>query len=193
MGKDWDNAYINGDTPWDKGAAAPPLIDFLKRQTITGRVLVPGCGQGHDVVALAEAGAVVTGMDLSPTALEAARNHFPTGARWLEGDFLKLDAGEQGVYDWVVEHTCLCALDPEQREAYARSVRAALAPEGHFLAIFFRVVSNYDGSGPPHPITSASIDSLFKGDFECLDAYTPEVTYPCRPVGREEVRLYRKL
>ena len=56
MARDWNAAYRLGDTPWDKGYAAPPLIEFLKRQSISGCVLVPGCGAGHDVRALVGAG-----------------------------------------------------------------------------------------------------------------------------------------
>ena len=30
MARDWNAAYEVGDTPWDKGYASPPLIEFLK-------------------------------------------------------------------------------------------------------------------------------------------------------------------
>jgi hypothetical protein len=59
MARDWNAAYEGGETPWDKGYASPPLIEFLNFQPISGRVLVPGCGAGHDVRALAAEGAEV--------------------------------------------------------------------------------------------------------------------------------------
>lgn len=194
MSKNWDEAYAQGETPWDKGAAAPPLVDYLERHDITGRVLVPGCGTGHDALVLAKAGAQVTGMDIAPRALASARESAREGlVRWVEGDFLQLDKEECDAYDWIVEHTCLCAIDPDEREAYVESVQQALKPGGFYWAVFFRVVSNYDGSGPPHPITAEEIDRLFMKGFELMDAYTPERTYACRPKGREEVRCYRKV
>ena len=46
MARDWNAAYEEGDTPWDKGYASPPLIEFLKLQPISGRVLVPAVERG---------------------------------------------------------------------------------------------------------------------------------------------------
>ena len=192
MARDWEQAYREGETPWDKGSASPPLIAYLAEHHIVGRVLVPGCGTGHDVLALAEAGAEVTGVDIAPRALAIARKRVHQGkVQWIEGDFLDLGQVEASYYDWVVEHTCLCALDPAERERDVRSVRHALKPGGCLWAVFFREVADYDGLEPPHPIDAKEIDQLFADGFELLDAYVPSKTYPCRPMGREEVRLYR--
>lgn len=194
MSKDWNTAYADGITPWDKGAAAPPLLDYLAKHSIAGSVLVPGCGTGHDVKVLAAAGAVVTGVDLAPLALKQARAQVPEkGVRFLEADFLALPKNEHGAYDWVIEHTCLCALDPQQRAAYVKSVQTALVPGGLYWAVFFSKVSQYDGVHPPHPITTTEIDELFGEGFELLKSYVPKSTYPCRPMGSEFVRLYRKI
>ncbi|CAI8351846.1 MAG: Uncharacterised protein [Opitutia bacterium UBA7350] len=192
MGRNWEQAYLDGDTPWDKGSAAPPLLAFLAEKAILGHVLVPGCGTGHDAIALAEAGADVTGMDIAPPALEIASKRSHEGVvQWLEGNFLDVKQVQAGYYDWIVEHTCLCAIEPSEREAYVQSVRHALKPGGFLWAVFFRKVTSYDGSGPPHPIESEEIDQLFVDGFRLLSRYVPEHTYSCRPVGREEVRLYR--
>ena len=97
-----------------------------------------------------------------------------------------------GVFDWVVEHTCLCALDPGQRCAYVDAVLQALKPEGHLLAIFYREVSGSAGEGPPFPICADTIETLFAPGFECVERFVPQQTYPSRPVGAEEVCLLRK-
>ena len=52
----WEQRYLSNDIPWDKGYAAPPLAEILSRLKLTGSILVPGCGFGHDVRLLAEAG-----------------------------------------------------------------------------------------------------------------------------------------
>ena len=92
----------------------------------------------------------------------------------------------------VVEHTCLCALDPEQRGAYARSVQQALKPGGHYLAVFFREVLGYRGEGPPHPISTAQIEALFGAAFDTLESRVPAHSYAGRPFGCEEVRWMRR-
>lgn len=190
--KDWEAAYANQDTPWDKGMAAPPLSEFLSKHTVCGTVLVPGCGAGHDVRLLTGLGAEVVGMDIAPTAVEQASGLLPKGGeRYVVGDFLKLSEAWHTHFDWVVEHTCLCALDLSQREAYAASVAKALKPGGSFLAIFYREVSDYDGDGPPHPISEEQIIALFGELFKRVDSFVPSESYPSRPIGSEEVVLFQ--
>ncbi len=188
MARDWNAAYEGGDTPWDKGYASPPLIEFLKLQSILGRVLVPGCGAGHDVRALAAEGVEVVGLDIAPRGIDKAET-FPVSydERYELGDFLNLGKQYHQAFDWIVEHTCLCAIDPSEREAYARSVAQALKPDGKYLAIFFREVSDYQGNGPPHPISREQSDALFGDSFELIKSFVPLQTYPSRAIGAEEV------
>lgn len=188
MSRDWNQAYEGGDTPWDKGYASPPLCEFMERHRITGRVLVPGCGTGHDVRVLAAQGAEVVGLDIAESALrKAAAYPVVGGERYVVGDILNPEAEHVAAYDWFVEHTCLCALNPDRRSAYGRAVRQVLKPGGNFLAIFFRVVEDYTGEGPPHPISRKAIDELFGNDFERVESSIPGKSYPSRPHGAEEV------
>lgn len=192
MTKDWGKAYETGDTPWDKGYASPPLEAFLARQGLTGRVLVPGCGSGHDVRLLAAQGAEVVGMDITPGALRKAGAFEPVGTEKYElGNFLQLDSIHLAAYDWVVEHTCLCAIEPGERVAYAAAVRQALKTGGQYLAVFFREVSDYTGEGPPHPIGRDETDALFGEDFQIVESIVPLKSYPSRPYGAEEVVWFR--
>jgi len=86
---DWKERYRVGDTPWDKGRPSPPLKSFLARRRVEGRVLVPGCGAGHDVRLLARAGAEAVGLDIVPQAIELARSYPPAGRESdCVGDFL---------------------------------------------------------------------------------------------------------
>lgn len=193
MAKDWNRAYIDGECPWDKGQAAPPLAAYLSKHSIRGRILVPGCGLGHDVRLLAMQGADVTGLDIAPRAIEMAKSRpeIPQ-ARFQIGDFLQLSLAAAVRYDWVFEHTCLCALEPVQRGEYVEALCRVLRPGGHFLAIFYVNVDSYDGLGPPHPITESEIDVLFGSRFKRVYQSVPTQTYASRPVGSERiVRMQR--
>lgn len=193
MPKNWNAAYEDDDIPWDKGVAAPPLAEFLETHSITGRVLVPGCGLGHDVRLLTSQGALALGMDIAPCAVRKAQA-FPTVANesYAVGDFLDLSTEWAGQFDWVVEHTCLCALELDQRKEYAASVTKALMPGGNYLAVFYREVSNSNGDGPPYPISVEAIDTLFGAHFEQVKSFVPNKSYPSRPYGSEEVVWFRK-
>ena len=71
MSKDWDKAYSDNQTPWDKGAASPALEEWLQREegALLGKGLVLGCGLGHDVRLLAKYSKEVEGIDFSKTAI----------------------------------------------------------------------------------------------------------------------------
>ena len=185
---DWEQRYQDGDTPWDKGEASPGLVDFLDDHPLTGNVLVPGCGMGHDVRAIAAGGATVTGVDFAPSAIAAARQ-FPTvnGEQYDIVDFFDLPARYRDRFDVVFEHTCFCAIDVVMRADYVRSLTQALKPQGQFLAVFY--IDPAPGrEGPPHRISTTELDRLFGPSFTTLKDWQPSRAYPTR-IGRERMRL----
>ena len=140
---DWEKRYADEDTPWDKGEPAPGLIDWLKNQTLDpdARVLVPGCGRGHDANAWAQAGFETTGLDLSNLAVTEARELYQSqpSLAFFSGDFLD-DSPEQP-FDLVFEHTLFCAIDPARRDEYAKALDRWLKPGGlslPFISLFPR-------------------------------------------------------
>ena len=67
----WETKYqTNGDC-WDLGQPAPGLVHFVENtQTLQpGKVIVLGCGNGHDALFLAQQGLTVTAVDFSPSAI----------------------------------------------------------------------------------------------------------------------------
>ncbi len=188
---DWEERYLAGDTPWEKGQAHPALVAWLERNTLPGRILVPGCGSGHDVRALAAHLAEVTGLDVAPSAVAAAQQ-VPCVARetYLVGDFFHLPASWSGAFDGLFEHTCFCAINPADRSAYVESAAAVLRPGGLFLGIFY-LDPGHDEDGPPHGCTKAELDALFSPDFALVSEETASPTHPGRE-GRELLRVLRR-
>jgi 2-polyprenyl-3-methyl-5-hydroxy-6-metoxy-1,4-benzoquinol methylase len=93
------------------------------------------CGQGLVSRELARSGAKVTGVDLSATLLEMARQSEliePLGVEYFEDDAQHLATLPGGVFDGV---TCGMALmNIQDLGACARSVRRVLKPNGWFVA-----------------------------------------------------------
>lgn len=187
---DWNRCYVEGRTPWDNGGAHPAVHTVPARGALSGRILVPGCGTGHDVRALAAQGLEVTGLDIAPHALHRARA-FPPGGRerYIEGDLFDLPARLAGYFDGVFEHTCFCAIDPSRRTAYVDAVASALKPGGRLLALFFTDPGNA-GEGPPFGCTPSELDALFGGKFRLLGEHGGPPTFAERE-GRELLRLYQ--
>jgi SAM-dependent methyltransferase len=191
MSADWEHRWRSGDTPWEKGAPAPPLVDYLAASRVEGTVLVPGCGAGHDARALAAQGARVTGVDLAPTGIARARAVPPVADEtYVLGDFLDLAPEFHGAFDWVFEHTCFCAIHPSQRESYARSVSRALRPGGRLLAIFY-ISPDHDADGPPYRVAREELDAWFGAQFHAVHESVPVRAFPNRE-GRELLMVWQR-
>jgi SAM-dependent methyltransferase len=193
VGRDWQAAYLAGETPWDKGTAHPALVTWLKTNRLRGRILVPGCGSGHDVRALAgDPEAEVIGLDIAPGAREVA-GRFPRVGResYVTGDFLSGRAVASGSMDALFEHTCFCAIPPDRRTEYAMAAAAAVRPGGIFLAIFYKNPGHGGVDGPPFGCSDAELEGLFGRDFEVLGETEGIETFEGREF-REVLRVMRR-
>src|SRR5262245_55425420 len=186
----WENRYQTQDMPWEKGAPAPGLVDFLSSHPALprGTVGVPGCGTGHDVRAFAAAGFDAVGFDIAPSAIrlaEEATRAAGLKARFQRGDFLHDDPPL--LFDWLFEHTLFCAIDLAERENYVRAVPRWLKPGGHYLAVNYLIP---DKDGPPFGTTRDEQWRLFSPQFELLEEWVPR-SYPNR-TGLERMFWWRR-
>lgn len=195
---DWDERYRMGDTPWEKGEPAPPLLELLERMGVgifgEGPVLVPGCGLGHDVRALAASGLKVVGLDLSTLAVERARATPAVGGETYEmGDFLDPAWRIGRSFTAVWEHTCFCAIDPDQRRNYAEAVAGLLEEGGILAGVFFLTPFDpgEEAVGPPFATTLEELEQWFSPWFERIHGWAPQRAYPGRE-GREWTGLFRR-
>ncbi len=70
----WETRYQQGETPWDTGLPSSELQRVLAAEKVKPcRALELGCGTGTSSIWLAQQGFEVTGVDLSPLALERGR------------------------------------------------------------------------------------------------------------------------
>ncbi len=196
---DWEDHYQQGQTPWDKGEPAPPLVDCLRSEPLQGDILVPGCGLGHDVRAIAAAtpAARPVGLDIAPTAVKSARKLPLAGhEKYVFGNLFDLDPELRDAFDWVWEHTCYCAIPPEKRDAYVEAVNTALRPGGRLLGVFY--LDPYDDEHRPddgRPPFGTSLEDLevrLRARFQILKSWVPERAYPGRQ-GRERMILAQRL
>jgi SAM-dependent methyltransferase len=163
----WDKRFAAGDTPWDRGAANPQLGIWLATGALEPcRILVPGCGAGHEVAALAQAGFEVTALDYSPEAIARTRQRLD--AERLKAAVIEADAlawRPEKTFDAVYEQTCLCALYPDQWRDYADQLHRWLSPSGKLFALFVQLLrpGAAEGfiEGPPYHCDIHAMRALF--------------------------------
>jgi SAM-dependent methyltransferase len=184
----WEERYQSGQTGWDIGEPAPPLVDFLNSPEAPkpGKILVPGCGHGHEALYLAEQGFEVVGLDFAPSAIEFCRRQarergLESRTRFEQHDLFKLPADFKGAFDFAAEHTFFCAIDPALRPQYVQVIHDILKPGGKLLAVFW--AHNRPG-GPPYGTSAGEIYRLFSPLFEIEQLQPAKRGHP-RRAGEE--------
>ncbi|HID35945.1 MAG TPA: methyltransferase domain-containing protein [Ghiorsea sp.] len=158
---DWESLYQAQDTGWDRGGASPALLTFMEKGALESAktVLIPGCGRGYEVVELARRGFAVTALDLAPSAVTHLKQTLETEG--LKAEVICTDIFDfktSQAFDVVYEQTCLCAIEPSEREAYAKAVFGWLKPKGKLL---LNMMQTGDESGPPFHCDWMDIRKLF--------------------------------
>ena len=193
----WQQRFETGETPWDRGAAHPQLSRWLDEGLISSslRIVVPGCGSGHEMLALAQAGIAPIGLDYAPAAVALARERLGD----LPGTVEQADVLEwmpQPPLDRIYEQTCLCALHPDHWRRYADQLQRWLKPGGILLALFMQARRDVAGQGfvegPPYHCDINAMRSLFPASL--WDWPTPPYAAISHPSGWNElpVALTRK-
>lgn len=163
----WTNIYQTETPGWEMNSPNPALVDVLPQIRLPrSRVLILGCGSGHDAAHFAEQGHLVTAVDFSPEALERAKaQHKNSNISWLQADAFELPEKLHGQFDVIFEHTFYCAIDPDRRNDLVKAWRKYLAPKGHLLGIFFVMDKLL---GPPWGGSEWELRQRFKGKFQLL-------------------------
>ncbi|XP_024368637.1 probable thiol methyltransferase 2 isoform X1 [Physcomitrium patens] len=151
----WDQLWKEKVTPWDLQGVTPVISQLLKDNKIReGKVLVPGCGGGHDVVAMGSAARRVIGLDISKTALEHAE---ALAQKSLNAEFVEFENADFFSYtppfkfDFIFDYTFFCALDPSLRRKWAEKMAELLALDGELITLMFPL-DDHPG-GPPFSVS----------------------------------------
>jgi len=164
---DWQKHYDESNLSWDLGEVANPFVRLWEDKAITsGTLIIPGCGQGHEVIYFAERGFEVTGVDFSSGAVTLLRDSLSKrnlNAQVLHRNFFDLEAAHDQAYDAMLEQTFFCAIHPGQREAYVGTVSRILKPGGLLFGLFYETGEE---GGPPFNTTEADIRNHFSEAFD---------------------------
>ncbi|MHC4841745.1 MAG: methyltransferase domain-containing protein [Planctomycetota bacterium] len=164
----WNTIYIENESPrWNLGQTAPPIADWLEANpAISGRVLIPGCGYGHDARAFAERGFDALAVDFAPLAIErgqALHSECTGKLKFEQADFFDLPQRYAEGFDFIYEYTCFVAFPPERRPEYVETVLNLLKPGGKLIGCFY---NHGKEGGPPFNATREEVTALFGTDFE---------------------------
>ena len=173
---DWEALYQEGDTGWDRGEVSPALYQYLEAGAFDGvkSVLIPGCGRGYEVVELAKRGFDVMALDLAPSAITYLKQALKQSDVQASTACVNIfEYSNEQAFDVIYEQTCLCAIEPSERQAYADRVHDWLKPQGKLL---LNMMQTGEAGGPPFHCDFMDIKQLFPDKKWLWQTYPPFLT-----------------
>jgi SAM-dependent methyltransferase len=185
--REWERRYGEGRTAWDRGRSSPALRHWLDSGMVPrGRVLVPGCGHGHEVAELVRFGCQVTAVDIAAQPVSQLIGQLAglgLHANVVQADLLHWQPSEP--FDAIYEQTCICALEPAHWQAYAQRLGDWLRPGGGLFALFMQTGGE---GGPPFDCPVQDMRALFDDSrWRWQDGPPLEVPHPTGLVEKGHV------
>ena len=189
----WDENYEQGTSGWDLGRPTPVFQRLLSsRELLPGRMIVLGAGRGHDAREFAHHGFQVTAVDFSAQAVSEMHRLAEADApvEILQHDIFTLPDALNHSFDYVLEYTCFCAIDPKRRAEYADLVARLLKPNGRYIDLAFPL--DQRKGGPPFAVSALEVLDLFRArGFKLISREKPTDSISARRHA-EELFLFQK-
>ena len=189
----WEADYQRGTDGWDLGGATPVFKRLASTHRFKpGRMIVLGAGRGYDAREFSRHGFKVTAVDFSSYVVEQMSELADPSApiEILQHDIFTLPNELNGSFDYLLEYTCFCAINPQRRAEYADLVTRLLKPDGIYIDLAFPLDDRK--GGPPFAVTESEIFDLFlTGGFKLISREKPEDSVKPRRHA-EELFIFQK-
>jgi thiopurine S-methyltransferase len=178
----WHERWARDEIGFHRHEYNAHMTAFMHRLALTpgAHVLVPLCGKSLDLEWLLREGYQVTGIEISPRAIEAffAENALPCERdetrgvpRYRHGrlsiwctDFFEFDFSAIDPVDAVYDRASLVALPRSMRENYA-SVMLERLPEHAPMLLITLDYPQAEMRGPPFAVTREEVERLYGGHW----------------------------
>lgn len=168
----WDETYRHHDykeLPWETVNPDQELNRLLKEKEIDKcKVLDIGCGAGTNSILLAKNDFDVTGVDISPAAIEIAKRRSKEAGvkiKFLVGNAYNLKF-LKGSFDFIFDRGCFHHIPIEYRNKYVKQNSHLLAEKGKY---YLHAFSDSNDWHQENLFSLEKIKSYFGRFFKILD------------------------
>lgn len=190
----WDDIYVNGNTGWDLRGITP-VFAALAEEIKPGKVCILGCGRGYDAVMFAEKGFKATAVDFSREPLKFLKRlakNASVEVEILQEDMFSMSPDFDSTFDYVIEQTCFCAINPERRSEYEVLVKSILKPGGQLIGLWFPLDKGIKEGGPPYATPVDEVKTIFSSNWKIVREEFSIHTIPPR-IKREKLIIFEKI
>lgn len=170
----WLNIWNEKQIGFHQSSFNPKMVEFFSKYNLKDKkVFVPLCGKSHDMIWLANQGAHVVGVEVSPIAVKEffEENNITfkidktAEGEWfrsesidiLLGDFFHLNETH---FDFIYDRAAMVALPEEIRQRYQEKIKTFANNAEYFLFTF-----EYDQEkfqGPPFSVIEKEVFDVFQ-------------------------------
>lgn len=128
----WETNFIEKQTMWgfEPTDSAIRTRDLFLERNVKD-VLVPGMGYGRNAKVFIESGMTVTGIEISKTAIELARQN-GLNNRIFHGSVTEMPF-ENKLYDGIFSHALIHLLNQQERKKFIEDCYNQLKPNGYMI------------------------------------------------------------
>lgn len=129
----WESAFIEKQEMWgfEPSKSAVLTKDFFVQKSVKN-MLIPGIGYGRNAQIFKDNGIVVTGIEISKTAIEMARKHYGTDMIIHHGSVTDMPF-DKYQYDGIFCYALIHLLDSSERTRLIRDCYNQLSENGYMV------------------------------------------------------------
>ncbi|MCS7252980.1 MAG: class I SAM-dependent methyltransferase [Armatimonadota bacterium] len=167
------------EIPWVSDELPEEFVELIESGFVKPcKAIDLGCGLGLHAIHLAKLGFNVTGVDISPSAIERARKNARIAGvvercRFIVADVLSdlpsiICETFEFAYDWYLLHH----IHPEHRERYIANVSALLCSGGKYLSACFSETDAHFGGAGKYRATPLGTVLYFSSEEELRELFS---------------------
>lgn len=129
----WESSFIEKQTMWGFEPTESAILtkNFFLEKNVKD-ILVPGIGYGRNAKVFIENGINVTGIEISKTAIDLAKQNGLEDVRMYHGSVNEMPFDNK-LYDGIFSHALLHLLNGEERENFIKDCYNQLKPGGYLV------------------------------------------------------------
>ncbi|HDR6311604.1 TPA: class I SAM-dependent methyltransferase [Bacillus cereus] len=129
----WESSFIEKQTMWGFEPTESAILtkDFFLENNVKD-ILVPGIGYGRNAKVFIENGINVTGIEISKTAINLAKQNGLEDVRMYHGSVNEMPFDNK-LYDGIFSHALLHLLNGEERKNFIKDCYNQLKPGGYLV------------------------------------------------------------
>ncbi|EEL81958.1 hypothetical protein bcere0028_23540 [Bacillus cereus AH1271] len=129
----WESSFIEKQTMWGFEPTESAILtkDFFLENNVKD-ILVPGIGYGRNAKVFIENGINVTGIEISKTAIDLAKQNGLEDGSIYHGSVNEMPFDDK-LYDGIFSHALLHLLNKQEREKFIKDCYNQLKPGGYMV------------------------------------------------------------